>query len=173
GVDPPDPTQMQERPRPPSAELLGTRDWLGIAAVGAWMGAAGVVCYGLPDGAATGAAALHGRALSFSLLALSPLFHAMNCRSASSSILALRPMLPRALVGAVVVSAGIHLLAVLVPGLRPVFQTFSMTRADWVALLVLAASVVPVIELLKAGERLLARSARSGEWLGPPSRRGP
>jgi Ca2+-transporting ATPase len=177
GVDPPDPTQMHEPPRARSAGLLGPRDWLGIAAVGAWMGAAGVVCYWLPPDGAGAPAALRGRALSFSLLALSPLFHALNCRSASSSILALRPILPRALAGAVIVSAGIHLLAVLVPGLRPLFQTFSMTRADWTALLVLAASVVPAIELLKAGERLLARSARRQnrlrDWLGPLSRRGP
>ena len=71
-------------------------------------------------------AGVHGRAIAFSLLALSPLFHAFNCRSATASIFSLRPVLPLALVGAVVVSAAIHLIAVLVPGLRPVFRTFSM-----------------------------------------------
>ena len=61
-------------------------------------------------------AGVHGRAIAFSLLALSPLFHAFNCRSATASIFTLRRSCPLALVGAVVVSAAIHLTAVLVPG---------------------------------------------------------
>jgi Ca2+-transporting ATPase len=174
GVDPPDIGQMREPPRERAAGLMRPRDWLGIATVGAWMGSAGLLCYHLADADSGGAAALHGRAMAFSLLALSPLFHALNCRSASSSILALRPVFPRALVGAVAVSAAIHLLALLVPGLRPLFQTFALTDHEWTALLVLSASIVPAIELLKAAERALAARGRPArDWLGPLSRREP
>jgi Ca2+-transporting ATPase len=48
GIDPPDPTQMLEPPRKPSQGLLGEREYLGIAAVGLWMGGAALVCYLLP-----------------------------------------------------------------------------------------------------------------------------
>jgi Ca2+-transporting ATPase len=113
----------------------------------------------------------HGRAIAFSLLALSPLFHAFNCRSATASFLALRPVLPVALVGAVVVSAAIHLIAVLVPELRPVFRTFAMDGRDWVMLLVLSASIVPAVEVMKLVQRALTRGGVAEEWLGPMSRR--
>ncbi len=173
GVDPPDATQMREPPRARTAGLLGPRDWLGMAVVGAWMGGAAMVCYLVPMREGGSEVVLHGRALAFSLLALSPLFHAFNCRSATSSFVSLRPLVPLALAVAVVASAGIHLFALLVPAVRPVFQTFAMNEREWALLLVLSASVIPAIEVLKVFERILARRGEgTSDWLGPLSRRG-
>jgi len=156
GVDPPDPTQMQEPPRKRTAGLLGSREWLGIAFVGVWMGAAAMICYLTPLSLDDALAVKHGRAIAFSLLALSPLMHAFNCRSPTVSALALHPLVPGALLGAVVVSAGIHLVAVLVPALRPVFQTFTMNAGEWTTLLVLSVSIIPAVEGLKFVRRRLA-----------------
>ena len=172
GVDPPDPTQMREPPRKRTGSLLGARDWLGMAFVGAWMGGAAILCYLLPLRPDDPMAVKHARAIAFSLLALSPQLHAFNCRSATASIFSLRPVLPLALVGAVILSAGIHLVAVLVPTLRPVFQTFAMSPREWTVLLLLSASIVPAVELMKLGQRWLGRSAAVEELLGPASRRG-
>jgi P-type Ca2+ transporter type 2C len=172
GVDPPDPTQMRERPRARTAGLLGTRDWLGIAFVGVWMGGAAMVCHLLAWREHDPFAVERGRAIAFSLLALSPLLHAFNCRSATASIFALRPVLPAALVGAIAVSAGIHLLAVLVPAVQPVFRTFSMDGREWGLLLAMSASIVPAIEVMKVLQRWLGRTAVGEEWLGPMSKRG-
>jgi Ca2+-transporting ATPase len=172
GVDPPDPTQMRERPRPRNSGLLGVRDWLGIAFVGIWMGGAAMVCYLAGVRPEDALAVEHGRAIAFSLLALSPLFHAFNCRSATASFLALRPVLPLAIVGAVVLSAGMHLVAVLVPGLRPVFRTFAMDGREWMLLLLLSASIVPAVEVMKLVQRVVTRGGVAEEWLGPMSRRG-
>jgi Ca2+-transporting ATPase len=157
GVDPPDPTQMREAPRRSTSGLLSGRDWLGMLVVGVWMGGAAMIAYVAPLRPTDPLAGMHGRAIAFSLLALSPLFHAFNCRSATESMFRLRPVLPAALVGAIVVSAAIHLTAVLVPSLRPVFRTFAMTGAEWTILLVLSASIVPGIEALKLGDRLLRK----------------
>ncbi|MGH7298301.1 MAG: cation transporting ATPase C-terminal domain-containing protein, partial [Polyangiaceae bacterium] len=129
-------------------------------------------CYLVPMNAADPLAMKHARAIAFSLLALSPLLHAFNCRSATASFLSLRPVLPLALVGAVVISACIHLVAVLVPELRPVFKTFALTGAEWGLLLALSASILPGVELMKLGQRLLGRSAAVTELLGPASRHG-
>ena len=170
GVDPPDDTQMRELPRPRSAGLLSVRDWMGIAFVGVWMAAAALVCYVRPLTAHDAMSTKHGRALAFSLLALSPLWHAFNCRSATASLLSLRPVLPLVLVVAVAASAAIHLVAVLVPTLRPVFQTFPMTAGQWEWLLLLSASILPAVEALKWAQRA---SAARVPWLGPLSRRGP
>jgi Ca2+-transporting ATPase len=158
GVDPPDPTQMREAPRRSTSGLLTGRDWLGMLVVGVWMGGAAMIAYVAPLRPTDPLAGMHGRAIAFSLLALSPLSHAFNCRSATESIFKLRPVLPAALVGAIIVSAAIHLTAVLVPSLRPVFRTFAMTGAEWTILLVLSASIVPAIEVLKLGDRLLRKT---------------
>jgi P-type Ca2+ transporter type 2C len=166
GVDPSDPTQMSEPPRKTTTGLLKTRDYLGIAFVGVWMGGAGLACYFWPPHEGPNAS-LEGRAIAFSLLALSPLFHAFNCRSSTFSLFALKPMVSRALVLAVFLSAAIHMVAVLVPALRPVFRTFDLTATEWGILLVLSASILPIIEGLK----LLQRVGVIGKDLGPMSRR--
>lgn len=154
GIDPPDATQMREPPRATAAGLLDMRAWLGISFVGLWMGGAAMVCYLAPLTGVGFVAAEHGRALAFSLLALSPLFHALNCRSPTTSLLKMRPLLPMPLLGAVLVSAGVHLVAMLIPGLRPVFRTFPLSGSEWAMLLLLSASIVPAVEGLKLAQRL-------------------
>lgn len=169
GVDPPDPTQMQEPPRKPTSGLLGAREYLGIGVVGVVMGALAIACYLWPwDGVAgESKAGAFARAMAFSLLALSPLFHAFNCRSATVSIFALRPMISQPLILAIVLSAAIHLVALVVPSLRDVFDTYSLDGTQWLILIGLSASIVPMIELLK----VLQRSGVVGKDLGPMSRR--
>jgi len=156
GIDPPDPTQMLEPPRKPSAGLLGEREYLAMGAVGVFMGGTALCCYLLPWVATgtlagldpSGASRDTARALAFSLLALSPLFHAGNCRSRSASILSVRPLVSRPLALAVALSAGIHML-VFVPSLRVVFRTSWLTLGQWGWLLLLSASIVPAAEVVK------------------------
>jgi Ca2+-transporting ATPase len=149
GVDPPDPSQMQEPPRKPSEGLLGLREIVGIALVGLFMGGAAIVCYVAPvAGEAEALPVLEGRALAFSLLALSPLFHAFNCRSTTQSVVTLRPLVPLWLLVSVVVSALIH-CAVFVPGLQPIFRTHTPSLDQVTFLLLTAAAIIPVAEVVK------------------------
>ena len=123
----------------------GLSDYAGIVYVGTVMGLAAVAIYALaPDGELAPA-----RALAFSLLALSPLMHAFSCRSPLQSILGSRPLVSWPLVVAVAVSAVIHLVAVLVPTLQPVFKTFPVSTAEWLLVLGLAVLVVPAVEAAK------------------------
>jgi Ca2+-transporting ATPase len=162
GVDPPDKAQMQEPPRRNAAALLGIDDWAGIAFVGAWMGSAAMIAYvmmvpshlpcfggGVLRQAGDLGGMKFGRAAAFSLLALSPLFHAYSCRSKWVSLFALRPLVSVPLVLATLLSGAMHLVAVLVPALQPVFQTFPMSGGEWLFLLALSASIVPAVEALK------------------------
>jgi Ca2+-transporting ATPase len=167
GVDPPDPTQMTEPPRKPTAGLLGAREYLGMAFVGVWMGGCALATYLWPWPQVDSEPVKHARAIAFSLLALSPLFHAFNCRSPTSSIAVMRPLLSRPLVLAVAASAAIHLPSVLVPSLRGVFQTYELSAYEWGVMLALSASIVPVVEILK----LLQRAGVVGKDLGPMSKR--
>jgi len=165
GVDPPDATQMMEPPRKPESGLLGRREYVGIATVGLVMGGLGLACYFVPWALPEGTSRLaYGRAMAFSVLALSPLVHAFSCRSPTRSIAVLRPLVPRALLGAVVLSAAIHLVAVLVPTLNEVFHTYPLSPAHWGILAAFAVVIVPVMEVLKVVSRAL--TARRGRGHG-------
>ena len=169
GVDPPDPTQMMEPPRKAKSGLLGSRDYWAIGGVGVWMGGTALACYLWPW---TGEdRTLHARAIAFSLLALSPLFHAFNCRSPVVSIFTIRPLLSKPLLLAVVLSAGIHLVAILVPSLRPIFRTYSLSIYEWEVMLLLSASIIPVIELLKLFQRLFSPKRSPGRCRAALQRR--
>ncbi len=163
GVDPPEPTPMREPPRNPNEGLLRRRDYLGILYVGAVMGAAAVGLYAF--GPHDAEALKHARAIAFSLLALSPLFHAWSCRSPVRSVLQTRPFFSAPLFVAAALSAAIHLVAVLVPSLRPVFRTYEMSGPEWALLLGLAVLIVPAVEVAK----LVYRQVRPQEAKPPPA----
>jgi len=165
GVDPPDKRLMQEPPRPANEGLLVARDYFGIAYVGTVMGAAAVVLY-ITSGQDT-ESLWRTRALAFSLLALSPLMHALSCRSPIRSMFASRPLLSIPLCLAMATSAAIHLVAILVPTLRPVFRTFPVSTTEWIWVLGLGAAVLPAMELAKIVYR--RRMARAGLWPSPAS----
>ncbi len=152
GVDPPSPGQMSERPRGMGESLMATRDWLGMLFVGVLMGGLSLVYYvraGRQEFSMSFATAA-----AFSLLALSPMFHAFSCRSPRESVFSLSPVIAKPLVLAVLVSTSIHLVAVLVTPLQPVFKTFDLSLAQWAELLVLSFAVIPAVELAKAIDRL-------------------
>jgi P-type Ca2+ transporter type 2C len=170
GIDPPDAHLMKEPPRKSDEGLLVRRDYFGILYVGAVMGAAAIVVYAMTpafaDPAVQEVAYKHARAMAFSLLALSPLFHAWSCRSPIMSLFSARPLISLPLLVATLLSAGIHLVAVLVPGLRPVFRTYPLTLDEWLRLLALSALIVPAVELAKS----VYRRVRPGEVAPPASR---
>jgi Ca2+-transporting ATPase len=153
GVDPADPGHMKEQPRPAQAGLLGVRDFIGVGFVGVFMGLCAASLYVFPPAAAQGNVGFV-RAMAFSLLALSPLFHAFSCRSPIRSIFTQRPFLSLPLLGACLISAGVHLVAVLVPSLRPVFRTFPMDQSEWLLVIGLSFAIIPAVELMKAFGRM-------------------
>ena len=143
------------------------RDNLGILYVGVLMGAAAIAVYATsaPDEAALAEA----RALAFSVLALAPLFHAWSCRSPTRSVASARPIVSKPLLLASFASATIHLVAVLVPGLRPVFKTYPVTSSQWLLVLGLSIVLVPAVEVAKAIYRAVgAPGAPPGSVRPPP-----
>ncbi len=156
GIDPPDPAQMREKPRPLSEGLLGAREYLGIAFVGVIMAAAAIAVLYLGAGD-DDPEHLQARAMAFSILAVSPLFHAFNCRSSTASIFEVGVTTNRALLLAVAASAIIHFSAVVVPFLQPVFKTYPMSLEEWLVTIGLSASIIPIVEIAKA----IGRAKRS------------
>jgi P-type Ca2+ transporter type 2C len=164
GIDPADRTQMTEPPRATRAGLVATRDYLGIAFVGFVMGAFALCMYAA---ASCGSYESGARTMAFTLLALAPLVHAWSCRSPTASVLQIRPLFSVPLLIACTISAGIHLVAVLVPSLRPVFRTDELHGWDWWMIIVCAVAVLPAVELAKLVDRLVHR--RAGAPMTPTS----
>jgi Ca2+-transporting ATPase len=171
GIDPPDPRQMREPPRPPSEGLLRQREYWGILFVGLVMGGWAVAVYALAAFApslasvpllAPGTSLVSARNLAFTLLALSPLMHAFSCRSSTGSVVSSKPLVSLPLLGAIFVSACIHMV-VFVPALRPVFKTHWMAGSEWIEVLLFSAAIVPAMEIIKIVTRALQRRrARHG-----------
>ncbi len=162
GVDPPDKRLMEEPPRPANEGLMVFRDYLGILFVGVVMGGAAIALYALSPQDKESLA--HTRALAFTLLALSPLMHAFSCRSPIRSAFAARPLMSVPLIVAVAVSASIHLVAVLVPSLQPIFKTYHVDLLEWALVLGMAFLVFPAVEIAK----LVNRKRMNLLGMGPP-----
>ncbi|PSM31966.1 cation-transporting P-type ATPase [Haliangium sp. UPWRP_2] len=164
GIEPPDPAQMQTPPRRSATGLFGTIDYVGILLAGLLMGVFALMLYARPwlDRSVDPP---WSRAMAFAVLGFGPLFHAWNCRSRDRSLFSLRPLLPMPLVGACLLSAGVHLISSAVPALRPVFHTYPLSASDWLIVVVLSASVLPLIELAKLIGRPLLRRQSSVDAL--------
>lgn len=157
GVDPTEPVLMSEPPRPARQPLLILRDYAGMLFVGAVMGLAGVAVYFIAPPA-------EARTMSFCVLALAPLVHAFSCRSPHAS--AFHARWSPILVLAVVLSAAVHLLAVLPVALRPVFHTVALSGTQWLWVVGLSLLVLPAVEMAKLAAR--ARYARLTPCSGGP-----
>ena len=103
---------------------------------------------------------LEARTMAFTLLALSPLFHAFNCRSPHESIFAVGWVSNRFLWLAIAISGSVHLVTILVPPLRPIFHTHWLSAEQWLVIVLLAFAPLPVVEILKAIERGIMRGKR-------------
>jgi Ca2+-transporting ATPase len=148
GIEPPDPAQMRGTPRRATEGLFQRIDYLGIALAGLIMGALALALYLVPIWLGS-AEPQWSRTMGFAVLGFAPLFHVWNCRSRDRSLFAQRPLLPLSLVGAALLSAGIHFAALAIPALRPIFHTQPLSGLDWLLVLGLSISVLPAVELAK------------------------
>jgi P-type Ca2+ transporter type 2C len=87
--------------------------------------------------------------MAFTVLAFSPLFHAFNCRSEVDSIFRVGLFTNKFLLGAVAVSAAVHLITIFVPPLHAIFRTHMMTGTEWGIVLGLSVLPVPLFEFWK------------------------
>jgi Ca2+-transporting ATPase len=164
GIDPKDPDVMHRPPRERGTGVLTTEDWLRLAGIGAVMmvGTLAVLdaCY--PGGMVTILAAGtepnaadegYARTMAFTTLVMFQLFNVFNCRSAlrsGFSGLFENPWL----LGAVALSLFMHVLVLYVPVLQTAFHTVPLSGSDWLIAILVASSVLIVMELVKWALRL-------------------
>jgi Ca2+-transporting ATPase len=154
GVDPPEHRLMGLPPRPPDEHVVTMQMWITVGLVGVVMamGTLLVLDASLPGGLIQGTAGIrHGRTMAFTTLVLYQLFNAFNSRSnEESAFVGLRNQW---LIGAVLASLGLHVLAIHLSFFQQAFQTTALEIRDWVVCLLVASSVLWVVEAYKWGIR--------------------
>jgi Ca2+-transporting ATPase len=145
-VDPPEADLMHRQPRNPRVGIFTRPVVLLLIAAGIWSAVAnmGLFVYLIEAGESLE----HAMAMLFVSLVLIQFFNAYNFRSERHTILR-RPFANGWLNLAIVWELGLLGLIVYVPWLQPAFGTFALGRPDWVLVLAVAFSVVPVLEGVK------------------------
>jgi magnesium-transporting ATPase (P-type) len=147
----------------PRAPLLERGELLWLLAYGVLMGALGLTTFSAY--AASAAGPLEGelleraRTATFTVLAIAPLFHALNCRSRELSLLSLGPLSNWRLLGAFAAALVLQAIAVYVPVVERVFGTSPLSAGEVLTALAVSASVLLVGEGEKAVRRSLSATA--------------
>ena len=145
-VDPPERDLMQRKPRDPRFGIFTRPVVMMLLVAGLWSAAVNMTLFIWLLNAGRPLAEV--MALIFVLLVLIQFFNAYNCRSDRLTVFR-KPFTNRWLNTAVAWELVLLGLIVYVPFFQPAFGTYSLTAADWILTLVLAFSIVPVLEIVK------------------------
>jgi Ca2+-transporting ATPase len=149
-VDPPEEDLMKRAPRDPRVGIF-TRPVVVLMVIGGiWLALVnlGMFIWALNSGRSTDEA----RTMTFVSVVLFEFFKAYNFRSDRNSVFH-RPFANKWLNLAILWEMTLLSLIVYLPVLHPIFDTFSLPLMDWVIIIALAVTVIPVLELGKWMER--------------------
>jgi Ca2+-transporting ATPase len=146
-VDPADPDLMQRRPRDPHRGAFTGEMVLLMVVGGIWSMIVNLALFSWAN--ESGRSLEHAMTMTFVSLVLIQFFKAYNFRSDRMSMLQ-RPLANHWLNIAIVWELALLCLIIYVPVLHGPFGTFNLTLKDWIIVLLLAVTVVPVLELTKA-----------------------
>jgi len=103
------------------------------------------------------------RTMAFSVLTLSQLFHALNCRNQDYSFFSIGPFKNKWLLLAVGLSFAIHMGVVYIPFLEPIFKTVPLNFQDWYLVVLIASSPFVIMEVYKLIRRIVLRMRKDKE----------
>jgi Ca2+-transporting ATPase len=147
-VDPPAPDLMQQKPRPRGQGVF-TKQVVTLMVVGGLWSALvnlGIFKWALDSGRGM----LEAQALCFLTLVLIQFFKAYNFRSDRQSVFKIGFFKNRWLNITIVWEIALLVVIVYTPALHSPFHTFPLSGWDWLLVVLLAATVFPVLELTKA-----------------------
>ncbi|MCK9306049.1 MAG: HAD-IC family P-type ATPase [Methanoculleus sp.] len=100
------------------------------------------------------------------LMVLFENFHVFNCRSEYRSAFRVPISSNYFLIVGVIAAQGIHILALYIPVIRDILQLQPVSLVEWLSLLVLASSVVVVMEIFKAVRKHRPPGHQTGYGVG-------
>ncbi|GHU79226.1 ATPase [Clostridia bacterium] len=147
GVEPAERDIMDRMPRDPNAPFFSARDWVRVASAGAVEALLTLAAYVI-GGVGTAA----GTTMAFLTLALSQLFAALGFQSERTSVFRMgggHKVLWLAMIG----SAVLQLVTVMIPALRSVFGLTAPNAWQWLTIVGLCAAMMGYIEINKLSNR--------------------
>ncbi|MBN1789553.1 MAG: calcium-translocating P-type ATPase, PMCA-type [Bacteroidales bacterium] len=90
-----------------------------------------------------------GQTMAFSTLMFAQLVHVRNLHSNKRSSLAINPMNNKPLIGAILISAALALLVLLVPPVREAFSLTAMDGKHWLFVVLISLSPILIVDLFK------------------------
>lgn len=152
GMEPVENNVMRRKPRRKDESIFAHGLGINAAWQGVMFGTITLIAYGLGlhNAAAAGVADHHAYAASmaFAVLAFSQLIHAMNARS-QQSLFRVGFFKNIYMIGAVLVSAALMLIVLIIPALREIFNIVPLHSNDWMEIAVLSISPLIICEIVK------------------------
>ncbi|MBN3932091.1 cation-translocating P-type ATPase [Streptomyces verrucosisporus] len=164
GIDPPRDGIMRRPPRPPGERILGARRLGAIARAGAVMAAGTLAVFAVARDLTDSATAA---TMAFTTFVLFQLFNALNARSEDGPVLGRHQLRNRTLWVSLAVVLVLQIVAVQVPFAHGVFDTVSLTPAQWGVCLATASCVLLTEHLWR-----VLRAGRGHADRGHTARRG-
>ena len=90
-----------------------------------------------------------GQTMAFATLMFAQLVHVRNLHSNVRSSLAISPFKNLPLVGAIIISAGLALVVLLVPSVRDAFSLTALTGKQWIIVLLMSLIPLAVVDIFK------------------------
>ncbi len=145
-VDPADEGIMNRKPRNPKKGFM-TRGMIWRTMYqGIMIGSIPLAAYliGLRDGGLA-----LGQTMAFTTLVFAQLIHVRNLHSNTTSSLAINPLNNKPLIGAILASAALALLVLLVPPLRDTFSFTTMDGKHWITVVLMSLIPIVVVDIFK------------------------
>ncbi|NLE35863.1 MAG: calcium-translocating P-type ATPase, PMCA-type [Bacteroidales bacterium] len=145
-VDPPEEGIMKRKPRSTKKGFMTKGMIWRVMYQGLMVGIIPLVSYimGLHDGGEE-----LGRTMAFATLMFAQLVHVRNLHSNEKSSFLFNPLKNKALIWAILGSALIGLIVLLIPPVREAFSLAVMDREHWIIVILMALAPIPVVELFK------------------------
>ena len=151
---------MQQPPRPRGEGVITAAMWRTIVLVGIIMAAGTlyVLDASLPGGFFEGTGDLrYAQSMAFTTLVLFQLFNVLNARSEDASAFS-HVFANWRLWGAIGLSVALQALALYAPPMQRAFGTMGLGARDWLTCVIVASSVLWVMELVKVVRRARRRA---------------
>ena len=155
GMEPVEPTVMEEKPRPASAPLFDRPFTIRLAWQGLMVGLLTLAAYYLGEYVLSDPATANAAAntMAFATLTFCQLFHAFDVRSETQSITHMGLLSNPAMNKAFLAGAAMQLAVLLIPPFQAVFRVCSLTGPEWLCVLGLSLTPLVICEIEKAVRR--------------------
>ena len=155
GMEPVEPSVMEEKPRAASEPLFTRRFSIRLAWQGAMVGLLTLAAYWLGEYVLSDPTLADATAntMAFATLTFCQLFHAYDVRSETQSIAHIGLLTNPAMNKAFLVGMALQLSVLLIPPLQAVFQVCTLNAVEWLVVLGLSLTPLVVCEIEKALRR--------------------